>query len=169
MCLTVMLHETNCNDDFQGTQRCNVGTMLLPFETMSQQCCNAVLRQKSLLRIVPCNIPLRFKQGQWNTLAPRSMILCVADNSPLWKREENWAELTFAQTPATVTRDRGWGVGGNWPVTDRRVPSNHPTNNWAHFSSSSLLDSKVANGINENTSKTTSGNTQQLAGSPGRF
>ena len=26
--------------------------MLQPFETMSQQCCNAVLREKSLLRIV---------------------------------------------------------------------------------------------------------------------
>ena len=29
---------------FSATQRCNVATMLQPFETMSQQCCNAVLR-----------------------------------------------------------------------------------------------------------------------------
>ena len=26
-----------------ATQHCNVGTMLQPFESMSQQCCNAVL------------------------------------------------------------------------------------------------------------------------------
>ena len=37
----------------------NVGTMLQPFETMSQQCCKAVLRWKLLLRIVPCNITSR--------------------------------------------------------------------------------------------------------------
>ena len=41
---------------FSATQRCNVATMLQPFETMSQQCCNAVLRLKSLLQIVSCNI-----------------------------------------------------------------------------------------------------------------
>ena len=41
---------------FSVTQRCNVATMLQPFETMSQQCCNAVLRLKSLLQIVSCNI-----------------------------------------------------------------------------------------------------------------
>ena len=29
---------------FSVTQRCNVGTMLEPFETTLQQCCNAVLR-----------------------------------------------------------------------------------------------------------------------------
>ena len=33
----------------------NVGTMLQPFETMSQQCCNAVLHLTLPLRIVPCN------------------------------------------------------------------------------------------------------------------
>ena len=42
-----------------ATQLFNVGTLLQPFETMLQQCCNAVLRQKSALRIVPCNITLR--------------------------------------------------------------------------------------------------------------
>ena len=41
---------------FRTTQRCNVGTMLWPFETMSQQCCNVVLRWKSSLRIVSCNV-----------------------------------------------------------------------------------------------------------------
>ena len=33
-----------------------MATMLQQSETMSQQCCNAVLRLKSSLRIVPCNI-----------------------------------------------------------------------------------------------------------------
>ena len=28
------------------------------------------------------------------------------NNSPLYKREGNWAELTLAKTPGTVTRDR---------------------------------------------------------------
>ena len=41
--LKVMLHGTirtlHC-----AKNRSNVGTMLQPFETMSQQCCNAVLR-----------------------------------------------------------------------------------------------------------------------------
>ena len=37
----------------------NVGTMLQPFETMSQQCCNAVWRWKLWLRIVPCNTTSR--------------------------------------------------------------------------------------------------------------
>ena len=34
--LKAMLHGTICNDDFSATQRCNVGTVLQPFETMSQ-------------------------------------------------------------------------------------------------------------------------------------
>lgn len=38
--------------------------MLQLFETTSQQCCNAVLRWKSSLRIVPCNITVR----AWNRL-----------------------------------------------------------------------------------------------------
>ena len=33
-----MLHRTIRNDDFSATQRCNVGTMLEPFETTLQQC-----------------------------------------------------------------------------------------------------------------------------------
>ena len=48
--LTVMLHETI---------HCNVGTLLQPFKPMSQQCCNAVLHYKSLLRVIQCNITLR--------------------------------------------------------------------------------------------------------------
>ena len=43
---------------FSAPQLFNVGTVLQPFETMLQQCCNAVLRQKSSLRMVPCNITL---------------------------------------------------------------------------------------------------------------
>ena len=43
---------------------------------------------------------------------PPFMILCVTDNSPLSKREENWAELTFAKTPGTVTKDREGGKIG---------------------------------------------------------
>ena len=40
----VMLQGTIRNDAFSATQRCKAETMLQPFETMSQQCCNAVLR-----------------------------------------------------------------------------------------------------------------------------
>ena len=36
---------------FSTTQGSNVGTMLQPFETILQQCCNAVLRIKSSLQI----------------------------------------------------------------------------------------------------------------------
>ena len=37
------------------------------------------------------------------------------------------------------------GQGRNWPIADRRVPSNHPRNNCGtHFCSSSPLVSKVA-------------------------
>ena len=43
---------------FSATQRCNVG-MLQAFKTMSLQCCSAVLRWNSSLRIVPCNITFR--------------------------------------------------------------------------------------------------------------
>ena len=45
-----VLHEQNCCFATLGnilggvTQHCNVGAMLQPFESMSQQCCNAVLR-----------------------------------------------------------------------------------------------------------------------------
>ena len=41
--LKVKLQETIGNDDFlRATQRCKVGKMLQPFETMSQQSCNAL-------------------------------------------------------------------------------------------------------------------------------
>ena len=40
----MMLHETIRKTIFSATQRCNVGTMLQPFQAMLQQCCNAVLR-----------------------------------------------------------------------------------------------------------------------------
>ena len=38
-----MLHVTIRNEDynFSATQHCHVGTVLQPFETMSQQCCYA--------------------------------------------------------------------------------------------------------------------------------
>lgn len=46
-----MLNETIRNDDFYDNL---VGTMLILFETMSQQRYNALLRRKSSLRIVLC-------------------------------------------------------------------------------------------------------------------
>ena len=58
--LKVMLHGTIRNDYFSAVQPCNVGTMLQPFQAMSQQCWKAVLREKSWLRIVTCNIALKF-------------------------------------------------------------------------------------------------------------
>ena len=64
-------------------------------------------------------------------------------NSPLKKKkkEGNWVELTFAKTSGTVPRDREQ----NWPIADRRVPSNDPTNTRGiHFDSISYLVSKVA-------------------------
>ena len=36
--------------------------------------------------------------------------------SPLWKREGNWVELTFAKTSGTVTRDRGKNSANSWAV-----------------------------------------------------
>ena len=33
-------------------------------------------------------------------------------SSPLRKQEENWAELTFAKTSGTISRDKGGGEGG---------------------------------------------------------
>lgn len=41
-----------------STLHCNVGTMLQLFETTLQQCCDTLLRQKSLLWIASCNITL---------------------------------------------------------------------------------------------------------------
>ena len=62
-------------------------------------------------------------------------------NSPLKKKKGNWVELTFAKTFGTVPRDRVQ----NWPIVDRRVPSNDPTNTRGiHFRSISYLVSKVA-------------------------
>ena len=57
--LKVMLHGTIRNNHFSATQHCNVGAMLQPFATMSQQCCHAALRLKWSLRIVLCNITLK--------------------------------------------------------------------------------------------------------------
>ena len=45
---------------FCATQHCNVGTMLQPSESMSQQFCNPVLRSKNFLRIVPCNLFFKY-------------------------------------------------------------------------------------------------------------
>ena len=42
-------------------------------------------------------------------------------NSPREKREGDWAELTFAKTSGMLLR-----TGKNWPIADRRVPSNDP-------------------------------------------
>ena len=52
------------------------------------------------------------------------------------KKEGNLANLTFAKTYGTVTRDRE----KNWPIADWRVPSNNPRNNCGtHFRSRSLV------------------------------
>ena len=55
-----MLHETIRNDDFNfsATQRWNIVATLFRMVTTLFQHCNAVLRLKSSLRIVPCNITL---------------------------------------------------------------------------------------------------------------
>ena len=59
------------------------------------------------------------------------------------KKEGNLANLTFAKTYGTVTRD--WEK--NWPIADWRVPSNNPRKTCGtHFGSSSLVVSKVVNG-----------------------
>ena len=52
----VMLHGAICNGDSKSY---NVVTILWQFETVVQQFCNALLRWKSSLRIVPCNITFR--------------------------------------------------------------------------------------------------------------
>ena len=57
-------------------------------------------------------------------------------NSPLYKREGNWTQLTFAKTSGTVTRNRE-NVGQQ---LHRRIPSNNPRNNCGtHFCPCSLL------------------------------
>ena len=55
---------------FSATQLCNVETMLSLLQTMSQRCGNAVLRYKSSLRIVSCNITFSETanpQKKWDT------------------------------------------------------------------------------------------------------
>ena len=47
---------------------------------------------------------------------------CRSIHSPLKKRGD-WAELTVAKTSGTVKGER---EEINWPIEDRRVPSNHP-------------------------------------------
>ena len=60
----------------------------------------------------------------------------------LLKKQGNWVE-TFAKTSGTDTRD-----GKNWPIADRRVPSNNPRINCGkQFGSSPFLVSKAANGV----------------------
>ena len=53
--------QTIRNDDFSATQRCNGGTMLQPFETMSQPCCPKNCRCNPLQR-VDCNCLEQFSQ-----------------------------------------------------------------------------------------------------------
>ena len=66
---------------FSPTQRSNVGTMLSLFKTMTQQYCNAVLHQKSLLRIVSCNITLMKISCTHDSIeqkkTPRSLIVYI--------------------------------------------------------------------------------------------
>ena len=57
-------------------------------------------------------------------------------NSPHYKQRGNWAQLTFAKTSGTVSRD----TGKKLPIADQRVLSSDPTNNCeTPFASSSLL------------------------------
>ena len=62
-------------------------------------------------------------------------------NLSLMKLEGDWIERTFAKTSGNVTGD-----SEKWPIADRRVPTNDPTNNCGrHFGSSSILVSQGAN------------------------
>ena len=71
---------------FSATQRCNVETMLSLLETMSQRCCNAVLRYKSSLRIVSCNITFSGTANpQKNEIQP-----------PFLKKKQQQQQLIFA-------------------------------------------------------------------------
>ena len=54
-----------------------------------------------------------------------SRSLVSPTNSPLKKREVDWVEFAFAKPSGTVAR----GTKKNWPIADRRVPSNNPRNN----------------------------------------
>ena len=72
------------------------------------------------------------------------LIPCVASSlfCHFQNRKETRAELTFAKTSGTVTRDRE----RKRPIADWHVPSNDPTNNCGtHFGSSPLLASRMAN------------------------
>ena len=54
---------------------------------------------------------------------------------------EDEDDYHFAKASGIVTKDRR----KNWPIADRRFPSNHPRNNCGmHFGPSSLLVSKAA-------------------------
>ena len=62
-------------------------------------------------------------------------------NLSLMKLEGERIERTFAKTSGNVTGD-----SEKWPIADRRVPTNDPTNNCGrHFGSSSILVSQGAN------------------------
>ena len=78
---------------FSATQRCNVETMLSLLETMSQRCCNAVLRYKSSLRIVSCNITFSGTANpQKNEIQP-----------PFLKKKKQQQQLIFAMNlPGTA-------------------------------------------------------------------
>ena len=52
------------------------------------------------------------------------------------QQDKKWGKLTFPKTSGTVAKNKE----KNWPIDDRRVPSNDPRNNCeTHFVSSSLL------------------------------
>ena len=63
-------------------------------------------------------------------------------DSPLKKRERNWVDLLSQRLLGMLLGPRK----KNWPIADRRVPSNDPRNTCGtHFGSSSLLVFQVAN------------------------
>ena len=51
-------------------------------------------------------------------------------NSPHYKQRGNWAQLIFAKTSGTVSRD----TGKKWAIADQRALSNSPTNNCGRLS-----------------------------------
>ena len=66
---------------FSTTQGSNVGTMLQPFETMLQQCCNAVLCIKSSLQIRPVKHHLKTGQSSPEVQNPYSSFILMFYNS----------------------------------------------------------------------------------------
>ena len=79
---------------FSATLRCKVGTMLQQFETTSQQCYNAVLRWKSTLWIVPCNITYSLRRRRNLTPVSLSKVCEAAPISLFWAPPHRTQRIT---------------------------------------------------------------------------